>query len=138
MCQNEFGLSEIIFYVQGRAVAQAVSRNLPQWRYGSGHVEFVVDKAALGQVFSEYFGFPLPLIPPTAPHSSSPTIRGWCSGLVVAEAPSGLCSTPPTEKKRTTLRYILEVTKKHRGISPRANSKDRANAACRRNVNFCG
>jgi hypothetical protein len=22
------------------------------------HVEFVVDKAALGQVFSEYFGFP--------------------------------------------------------------------------------
>jgi hypothetical protein len=27
--------------------------------FASGqHVEFVVDKAALGQVFSEYFGFP--------------------------------------------------------------------------------
>jgi hypothetical protein len=25
---------------------------------GSGHVGFVVDKVALGQVFSEYFGFP--------------------------------------------------------------------------------
>jgi hypothetical protein len=25
---------------------------------GSGQVEFVVDKVALGQVFSEYFGFP--------------------------------------------------------------------------------
>jgi hypothetical protein len=25
---------------------------------GSGHVEFVVDKMAMGQVFSEYFGFP--------------------------------------------------------------------------------
>jgi hypothetical protein len=24
----------------------------------SGHVGFVVDKVALGQVFSEYFGFP--------------------------------------------------------------------------------
>jgi hypothetical protein len=24
----------------------------------SGHVAFVVDKVALGQVFSEYFGFP--------------------------------------------------------------------------------
>jgi hypothetical protein len=37
----------------GRAIAQAVSRWLP----GSGQVEFVVDKVALGQVFSEYFGF---------------------------------------------------------------------------------
>jgi hypothetical protein len=25
---------------------------------GSGHVGFVVDKVALGQVFSKYFGFP--------------------------------------------------------------------------------
>jgi hypothetical protein len=25
---------------------------------GSGNVEFVVDKAELGQIFSEYFGFP--------------------------------------------------------------------------------
>jgi hypothetical protein len=34
----------------------------PAWRSGfepgSGHVGFVVDKVALGQVFSEYFGFP--------------------------------------------------------------------------------
>jgi hypothetical protein len=31
---------------------------------------FVVDKAALGQVFSEYFGFPLPIIiPPISPSS---------------------------------------------------------------------
>ena len=30
------------------------------WLYpGSVHVEFVVDKVALGQVFHEYFGFPL-------------------------------------------------------------------------------
>jgi hypothetical protein len=35
---------------------------LPQRRPGfeprTGHVGFVVDKVALGQVFSEYFGFP--------------------------------------------------------------------------------
>jgi hypothetical protein len=47
--------------IKGRAIAQAVSRWLPTaaarvpariWQ-----VEFVVDKVALGQVFSEYFGF---------------------------------------------------------------------------------
>jgi hypothetical protein len=30
----------------------------PPWQPGSGHVEYVVDKAALEQVFSEYFSFP--------------------------------------------------------------------------------
>jgi hypothetical protein len=41
---------------QGRVIAQAVSRWLP---IASGqHVAFVVDKAVLGQVFSEYFCFP--------------------------------------------------------------------------------
>jgi hypothetical protein len=46
----------------GRAVAQAVRRWLPTAAaqvFSSGqHVEFVVCKSALGQVFSEYFGFP--------------------------------------------------------------------------------
>jgi hypothetical protein len=46
----------------GRVIAQAVSRWLPtavaRARAGSGHVGFVVDKVALGQVVSEYFGFP--------------------------------------------------------------------------------
>jgi hypothetical protein len=46
----------------GRAIAQAVSRWLPTaaaWvRVRIWQVGFVVDKVALGQVFSEYFGFP--------------------------------------------------------------------------------
>jgi hypothetical protein len=46
----------------GRAIAQAASRWLPtaaaEFEPGSGQVGFVVDKVALGQVFSEYFGFP--------------------------------------------------------------------------------
>jgi hypothetical protein len=39
----------------GCAIAQAVSRWLPGLDHGSGQVGFVVDKVALGQVFSEYF-----------------------------------------------------------------------------------
>jgi hypothetical protein len=46
----------------GCAIAQAVSRWIPtaaaRVRALSGHVGFVVDKVELGQVFSEYFGFP--------------------------------------------------------------------------------
>jgi hypothetical protein len=41
---------------EGHAVAQAVSR-WPGIASGQ-HVGFLVDKAALGQIFSEYFGFP--------------------------------------------------------------------------------
>jgi hypothetical protein len=49
--------------VPGRAIAQVVSRWLPTaavWGLSLGLVmwDFVVDKVALGQVFSKYFGFP--------------------------------------------------------------------------------
>jgi hypothetical protein len=40
-------------FSSGRAIAQAVSQ-----APGSGQVGFVVDKVALGQVFSENFSFP--------------------------------------------------------------------------------
>jgi hypothetical protein len=39
-------------------------------------VGFVVNKEALGQVFSEYFGFPCFFIPPISPQSPSPIISG--------------------------------------------------------------
>jgi hypothetical protein len=45
----------------GRAVAQRLDAGFPLRRPGftyGQHVGFVVDKAALGQVFSEYFGSP--------------------------------------------------------------------------------
>jgi hypothetical protein len=45
----------------GRAVAQLLDAGFPPRRPGFAngqHVGFVVDKAALGQVFSEYFSFP--------------------------------------------------------------------------------
>jgi hypothetical protein len=71
-----------------------------------------VDKVALGQVFSEYFGFPC-LIPSTAPHSSS-IIRGWHNRSVVADVPSGLSHTPPQEKKtnETNLLVLFKINLK--------------------------
>jgi hypothetical protein len=81
----------------GRAVAQAVSRWRPGFEPGSGHVGFVVDKVALGQVFSEYFGFPMPIfIPPISPQSPLSIIWGWYNRPVVAAVPSGLSLTPLT------------------------------------------
>jgi hypothetical protein len=52
-----------MYYIKGRAIAQAVSRWLltSATRSSSPGLvmwDFVVDKVALGQVFSEYFGFP--------------------------------------------------------------------------------
>jgi hypothetical protein len=52
-----FPISPALPSIIGRAIAQAVSRWLPtaaaRVRALSGHVGFVVDKAALGKVFSE-------------------------------------------------------------------------------------
>jgi hypothetical protein len=51
-----------VIRVVGRVVAQAVSRwfstAAARVRTGLSLVGFVVDEATLGQVFSEYFGFP--------------------------------------------------------------------------------
>jgi hypothetical protein len=56
----------------------------------------------LGQVFSEYFGFALPIfIPPISPQSPSPIIRGWYNRPV-----SGRSTQSPTaqiKKKKRTL-----------------------------------
>jgi hypothetical protein len=75
----------------GCAIAEVVSRWLPTaaarvrarvWKMG-----FVVDKVALGKVFSEFFGFPCqkPFIPPTSPSSQSP--RAVSRGLATSWSP---------------------------------------------------
>jgi hypothetical protein len=60
-------------------------------RSQSGHVGFVVDEVALGQVSSEYFRLPLPIL---IPSSGAGTIS-----QLVADVPSGLSLTPPHETK---------------------------------------
>jgi hypothetical protein len=64
-------------------------------------VGFVVDKVALGQVFSEYFGcarqFSFHRL--LHIHHHLPSGEGTI-GELVADAPSGLSVTPPKESKK--------------------------------------
>jgi hypothetical protein len=64
----------------------------------SGHVGFVVDKVALGQVFSEYFGFPYQFSFHRLLHTRLSSGAGTV-GQILADVPSGLSLTPPQEKK---------------------------------------
>jgi hypothetical protein len=75
----------------------------PPWRPGfepgSGRVVlFVVDKVALGQVFSEYFGFPCQSFYPLL-HTDHHLLFGdGTVGQIVADIPRGLSLTPPQEE----------------------------------------
>jgi hypothetical protein len=55
-------------------------------------VGFVVDKAALVQVFSEYFGFPCQLLHRFLDHHNHP---GLAQSAIVAAVPSGHWIPPP-------------------------------------------
>jgi hypothetical protein len=61
-------------------------------------MEFVVDKVALGQVFTEYFGFPCQFSFHIHHHLSS---GAGTIGQLVADVPSVLSLTPPQETKNT-------------------------------------
>jgi hypothetical protein len=62
-------------------------------------VGYVVDKVALGQVFSEYFQFPFPIFtPPISLQSPSPIIRGWYNRPVSGRSTQ---SPSPQIKKKT-------------------------------------
>jgi hypothetical protein len=63
----------------------------------------VVDKVALGRVFSEYFGFPCHFLFPRLLHIHHHLSSG--AGTIdqlVAYVPSGLSITPPQETKKKT------------------------------------
>jgi hypothetical protein len=64
-------------------------------------VGFLVDKVALGQVFSEYFGFSCQLSFHRLLHSHHHLSSGAGTiGQLVADVPSGLSLTPPQETKK--------------------------------------
>jgi hypothetical protein len=68
------------------------------------HVGFVVDKVALGQVFSEYFGFPCQFSFRRLLHIHHHLSSGARTiGQLVADVPSGLSLTPLQETKLTKL-----------------------------------
>jgi hypothetical protein len=90
---------ELILTKRDRAIAQVISRWLPTAaaRVMSGHVGFVVDKIALGQVFSKYLGFPYRsfhrlLHAYHHPSSGTDTVEE-----LMADVPSGLSLIPLQE-----------------------------------------
>jgi hypothetical protein len=70
----------------GRDVAQAFSRpppGRPGFESAPSHVRSVVDRAAMGQVLSKYFGFPChPVITLTTPHHQHLSSRASTIGLI--------------------------------------------------------
>jgi hypothetical protein len=91
-----------------RRLAAVFPPRRPGFQPGSGHIGFVVDKVALGQVFSEYFGFPSQFsfhrLLYTHPHLSS---GAGAVGQIVADAPSGLGLTPPQEVNVTVGKFNM-------------------------------
>jgi hypothetical protein len=94
----------LVSWGSDRAVVQGVSRWLPtaapRLESSSGHVGFVVDKVALWQVFSEYFGFPCQFSSHRMLHTHLSSGAGTI-GQTVADVPSGLSLTPPQEITKT-------------------------------------
>jgi hypothetical protein len=76
--------NKAVIFMKGRAIAQAISRLLPT---AAARVRSQVRSCGIcggligaGAVFLRVLRFPLPvLMPPSAPHSSSSIIRGWCN-----------------------------------------------------------
>jgi hypothetical protein len=69
---------------RGRTVAEVVSRSLPtaaaRVRVRAEHVGFLVDKVALGQVSSEYFGFPCQSFHQFLHHHNHPELAQYAIG----------------------------------------------------------
>jgi hypothetical protein len=85
----------------GRAIAQAgFPPRRPGFEPRSDRVGFAVDKVALGQVFSEYFGFSCQLSFNRLLHLHHLSSGAGTIGQLVADVPSGLSLTPPQETKK--------------------------------------
>jgi hypothetical protein len=70
-------------------------------------VGYVVDKVALEQVFSEYFGFPYQFSFHRLLHIHHLSSGAGTMGQIVADVPSGLSLTPPQEKEKLEREVIL-------------------------------
>jgi hypothetical protein len=58
-----------------------------------------MNEVALGQVFSEYFGFPYQFLFHRLLHIHHLSSGAGTTGKLVADVPSGLSLTPPQEKE---------------------------------------
>jgi hypothetical protein len=80
-------------------------------------VEYVVDKVALGQVFSEYLGFSCQFTFHRLLHTHP--LLSWAGtvGQTVADVPSGVSLTPPQEKLKKKTTIMLEVSEPNYGTA---------------------
>jgi hypothetical protein len=95
---------EIPFYIKVYAIAQVVSCWLPTFTAcvgpRSGHVGFVVDKVALGKVFSQYFSFPSQFSFQLLHIHHQTSSKAGIIGQTVDDVPSRLGLTPPKKTER--------------------------------------
>jgi hypothetical protein len=84
-------------------------------------VGFVVDKVALGQVFSEYFCFACQFSFHRLLHTHRLSFGAGTVGQIVADVPSELSLTPPQEirKKKFTLSPVCAEDVSRRNFSSR-------------------
>jgi hypothetical protein len=79
----------------------------PPLRPGSeprfGHVGFLVDRGALGQVFSKHFGFLCQFLFHRLLRTHRLSPGAGTVGQIVADVPSGLSLAPPQEIKETLM-----------------------------------
>jgi hypothetical protein len=94
----------------------------PGFEPRSGHVGFVMDKVALRQVFSEYFGFPCQFSFHRLLHIHHLSSGAGTIGQLVADVPSGLSLTPHQETKLTVVE-VLEINYIHGEGSTNSSSK---------------
>jgi hypothetical protein len=89
-------------FIQGHVIAQVVLWQ-PRFNPTSGHLEFVVDRVTLGQVFPGYFSFPCQFHQMLQTHLSS---GAGTLGQFVSNVPSRLSLTPPHEIKKKLEHYM--------------------------------
>jgi hypothetical protein len=80
-----------------------------------GHMGFLVDKVALRQVSSEYFGFPCHFSFHRLLHTHHLSSAGGTISKTVADVPSGLSLTPPQKSKKNihSIRVSTHVASMH-------------------------
>jgi hypothetical protein len=72
----------------------------PEFGCSSGHVGFLVDKVALGQVSSYYLGYSCQLFHKLLHTHRHPSSGTGVIGQIMADTPSGLSLTPPQIEKK--------------------------------------
>jgi hypothetical protein len=101
LCFIYIDINLIIIHNELRRLVEGFPSRRPGFDPRLCHMGFVVDKVAMGQVFSEYFGFPCQISFLRLFHTHHLLSSGAGKiGQTVADVPNGLSLTPPQEIKK--------------------------------------